>query len=599
MEYLIVNQRPVKDPRLQQLERLIAEDPQRATHELRLLIADEPLNTEAYRVLARAIAAADAQAGAGHLRTIVRAVDQSLATASEHLDAGDLENAERILRERVIQTPTDATALLLWARLLKALAYYAAAEEMLELALEVQPQFHDARIDLASEMQRQSRPNEALEQVDRVLSGEPGNRAALNIKAAALSRAGSYDGSLAIYQRLIEEAPEDASLWSSYGHVLKTVGRSDEGLQAMRKAVEMDPASGPAWWHLSNLKVARFSPEDLRQMEMALHGRGTSEENRYHLHFALGKAMEDEGKYEAAFRHYEAGNELRKRSLDYDPDDITTEVDDLCRLFTADFLKEREGWGCTAADPIFVLGMPRAGSTLVEQILASHSQIEGTMELSDLAAVARTAGRTERDFLDRVKSFGADQFASMGRQYLDQTRVFRLEGKPRFIDKMPNNWLMAPLIHLMLPNARIIDARRNPMACGFSNFKQHYAYGQAFSYDLGWFGRYYRDYVRLMAHVDRVLPGRVHRLIHEELVRNPDDEIRRLLDYVGVPFQESCLRFHETERAVKTPSAEQVRRPLSAAGLEQWRNFEPWLGELHRALGDVADLYPAVPDDAH
>jgi len=186
----------------------------------------------------------------------------------------------------------------------------------------------------------------------------------------------------------------------------------------------------------------------------------------------------------------------------------------------------------------------------------------------------------------------------MGRQYLDQTRVFRLEGKPRFIDKMPNNWLMAPLIHLMLPNARIIDARRNPMACGFSNFKQHYAYGQAFSYDLGWFGRYYRDYVRLMAHVDRVLPGRVHRLIHEELVRNPDDEIRRLLDYVGVPFEESCLRFHETERAVKTPSAEQVRRPLSAAGLEQWRNFEPWLGELHRALGDVADLYPAVPDDA-
>jgi tetratricopeptide (TPR) repeat protein len=598
MEYLIVNQRPVKDPRLQQLERLIAEDPQRATHELRLLIADEPLNTEAYRVLARAIAAADAQAGAGHLRTIVRAVDQSLATASEHLDAGDLENAERILRERVIQTPTDATALLLWARLLKALAYYAAAEEMLELALEVQPQFHDARIDLASEMQRQSRPNEALEQVDRVLSGEPGNRAALNIKAAALSRAGSYDGSLAIYQRLIEEAPEDASLWSSYGHVLKTVGRSDEGLQAMRKAVEMDPASGTAWWHLSNLKVARFSPEDLRQMEMALHGRGTSEENRYHLHFALGKAMEDEGKYEAAFRHYEAGNELRKRSLDYDPDDITTEVDDLCRLFTADFLKEREGWGCAAADPIFVLGMPRAGSTLVEQILASHSGIEGTMELSDLAAVARTAGRTERDFLDRVKSFGADQFASMGRQYLDQTRVFRLEGKPRFIDKMPNNWLMAPLIHLMLPNARIIDARRNPMACGFSNFKQHYAYGQAFSYDLGWFGRYYRDYVRLMAHVDRVLPGRVHRLIHEELVRNPDDEIRRLLDYVGVPFEESCLRFHETERAVKTPSAEQVRRPLSAAGLEQWRNFEPWLGELHRALGDVADLYPAVPDDA-
>jgi hypothetical protein len=240
--------------------------------------------------------------------------------------------------------------------------------------------------------------------------------------------------------------------------------------------------------------------------------------------------------------------------------------------------------------------MPRSGSTLVEQILASHSWIEGTMELSNLAAIAREEGRTEIDFLDRVARFSAEHFAELGNRYVEQTRVFRLEGKPRFIDKMPNNWLMAPLIHLMLPNARIIDARRHPMACGFSNYKQHYAFGQAFSYDLEWFGHYYADYVRLMAHMDRVLPGRVHRVIHEQLVLSPEDEIRALLDYVGVPFEGPCLRFYETDRAVKTPSSEQVRQPLNRRGLDQWRNFEPWLGPLRRSLGPVVDAYPQFPE---
>ncbi len=592
-----MDKRTLKDPRLQELDRMIAVDAARATHELRLLIADEPLNIDAYRVLARAIAATDDQTGAGHLRTAVRAMDYSLQRASDFLDAGDLENAERILRERVIQTPADVSALLLMARLLKELAYYAAAEEMLLLALEFHPEFHDARIELAAEMQRQSRPYEALAQVEPVLASQPDNHLASNIKAGALSRAGRYEESLGLYERLLERAPADPSLWSSYGHVLKTIGRSDEGLEAMRKAVELDPSSGVSWWHLSNLKVAEFSQQDLRRMKFEVEQPNIPDASRYHLHFALGKAMEDEGNYEAAFRHYRAGNELRKRSLDYDPHDITREVDQLCALFSGDFFREREGWGYPADDPIFVLGMPRAGSTLIEQILASHSEIEGTMELSDLSAVARDAGRAQRDFLDRIGDFTADQFAAMGEQYVKQTRVFRLEDKPRFIDKMPNNWLMAPLIHLMLPNARIVDARRHPMACGFSNYKQHFAFGQAFSYDLEWFGRYYRDYVRLMAHMDRVLPGRVHRIIHERLVRDPDEETRMLLAYVGVAFEESCLRFYETDRAVKTPSAEQVRRPLNSAGLGQWRNFEAWLDPLHHALGPVAELYPDVPAD--
>jgi tetratricopeptide (TPR) repeat protein len=592
-----LNERPTADPRLEEIERRIADDPADAVHRLRLLIADEPLNVTAYRVLAKAIAAANDRSGSrGQLRTTVQGMDHPLMRASQALTAGDLETAEKILRERLIQRPTDLNALLLMARLVRALAYYAASEQLLALALEFDPAFTEARLDLAAELHRQNRPFDALEELDRILALGPVNRPALTIKAQALSRGGRYDDSIALYEELLAEAPADPGLWSNYGHVLKTVGRSEEGRRAMRTAIEIAPTSGAAWWNLSNLKIAGFSDDDLRQMESAVQDPEVSIDDRYHLHFALGKAMEDAGQYEPAFRHYKAGNDLRKQSLDYLPEDITTEVDELCAQFDESFFRHRRGWGHPSNDPIFVLGMPRSGSTLVEQILASHSRIEGTMELLNLSAVVRGAGRAEPNFLELVTTFDADCFHAMGKQYLDQTREFRVESKPRFIDKMPNNWLMVPLIHLMLPNAKIVDARRHPMACGFSNFKQHYVAGQAFSYDLEWFGRYYRDYVRLMAHIDRVLPGRVHRVIHEELVVSPEEEVRDLLAYLGIPFEKACLRFYETKRAVKTPSSEQVRRPLNASGLEHWRKFEPWLGPLRQALGSVAELYPEVPD---
>ncbi|HEX6783953.1 MAG TPA: sulfotransferase [Sphingomicrobium sp.] len=585
-----------QDPRLVELELKARSDATTAVHELRLLIADEPLNIPAYRTLAKALGQLERDsATGGQLRTTVQAFDHPLMRASDALAAGDLETAEKILRERLIQRPTDVNALILMARLLRDLAYYDACEQLLRLALEFQPQFNGGRLDLASELQRQNRPLEAIAELDRILEREPANRAAQSIKAQALSRGARYNESIALYEKLLQEAPRDATLWSNYGHVLKTVGRSEEGRRAMRTAIEIAPASGSAWWNLSNLKVADFSDEDLRQMEAAVRDPDVSVENRFHLHFALGKALEDAGEFEPAFRHYEAGNALRRQSLDYDPADVTTEVDELCAMFDGQFFREREGWGDPSSEPVFVLGMPRAGSTLVEQILASHSAIEGTMELLNLSAVARDAGRAERNFLELLASFPAEQFAAMGAQYLDETKSFRIEGKPRFIDKMPNNWLMAPLIHLMLPNAKIIDARRHPMACGFSNFKQHFVFGQAFSYDLEWFGRYYGDYVRLMEHMDRMLPGRVHRVIHEELVREPEQEIRSLLDYLELPFEEACLRFHETKRAVKTPSSEQVRRPMNLAGLDHWRNFEQWLGPLRRALGDVVDSYPDAP----
>jgi len=592
----VLNERTSADPRLQDLERNIEKDPAEAVHQLRLLIADEPLNVDAYRVLASAIAVEESRSGAAAgLTAAIRGMDYPLMRVSQALDADDLETAEVILRERLIQRPTDVFALVLMARFAKALAYNRESRQLLELAIEFEPEFTQARLDLAADRQRQNQPLEALIELDRLLAIDPHNSPALTMKASALGRAGQYSESIALYEQLLERSPRNPALWTDYGHVLKTVGRFDEGQRAMRTAVEITPSSGAAWWNLSNLKLARFSAEDLRMMEAAVTDADTAVEDRFHLHFALGKAIEDAGNYELAFRHYVEANKLRTKSLDYDPAGVTREVDTLIELFSGQFLRDREGWGCPSPDPIFILGMTRAGSTLLEQILASHSQIEGTMELPDAAAIARAAGYGEPDFGDRMAMLGPEGFRRMGEQYLSQTSVHRLKGRPFFIDKMPTNWFLVPLIHLMLPNAKIIDARRHPMACGFSNFKQHFALGQGFSYDLDWFARYYRDYVRLMAHVDRVLPGGVHRVIHEQLVTSPEEEIRKLLDYVGVPFEETCLRFYENERAVQTPSSEQVRRPLNPEALQQWRKFEPWLEPLRRALGPLGDMYPDLP----
>jgi tetratricopeptide (TPR) repeat protein len=592
-----LNERPSPDPRLDALGRKIAADPAVAVHELRLLVGKEPLNVGAYRLLAKAIAEEDRRSpAAGTVRSVMGGMDQALMRASGALAAQDLETAEVILRQRLVQRPTDVFALVLMARLARALAFSRQADQLLQLALEFQPDLVLARLDIAIELQRQNRHSEAVEQADAILQLDPGNEVALTLKADSLGRAARYGDSVALYEQLLERSPHEAGLWTSYGHVLKTMGRFDDGHRAMRTAVEIAPTSGEAWWNLSNLKVAQFSEEDLRTMERAVEDPALSVENRLQLHFALGKAMEDRREYEIAFRHYDEGNRLRRPSLDYDPEDVTAEVTGLRQLFTETFFRERSGYGSAANEVIFILGMPRAGSTLVEQILASHSRIEGTMELSDISAVARDAGRGETDFLDRLAKFGRQKFGEMGDEYMRRARPHRVHNRPLFTDKMPNNWLLVPFIHLILPNAKIIDARRHPMACGFSNYKQHYALGQAFSYDLEWFGRYYSDYVRLMDHIDRVLPGRVYRLIHEELVLNPEQEIRKLLDYVGVPFEDSCLRFHENSRAVRTPSSEQVRQPLNRAALDHWRAFERWLEPLRRVLGPVAELYPDVPD---
>jgi hypothetical protein len=372
--------------------------------------------------------------------------------------------------------------------------------------------------------------------------------------------------------------------------MLKTVGRQSNGVTAYRKALAIRPEMGEAWWSLANLKTVKFDRDDVEAMNAALESGRLTDEDRFHLEFALGKALHDAGRSDEAFQHYFTANTLRLKAQPYRPDEIRRIVDRCVETFTAEAFMERSG-GIEAQDPIFIVGMPRAGSTLVEQILASHSLVEGTTELPDIPALARESGIYPRGILGAT----TEDRRALGEEYLKRSGVQRRTGRPFFIDKLPNNWLFVPFIHLILPNAKIIDARRHPLGCCFSNFRQHFARGQAFSYDLADVGRYYADYVRMMAHVDAVLPGRVHRVIYERMVGDTEAEVRALLRYCDLEFEPACLEFHKTDRAVRTASSEQVRRPIYREATEEWRAYEPYLGPLKRALGPVLDCYPDPP----
>ncbi|MEA3037969.1 MAG: hypothetical protein QOE79_482, partial [Sphingomonadales bacterium] len=501
--------------------------------------------------------------------------DPGLLRAAEALVENDLPVAESILRPHLAADPFDVAAIRMLAEVAGRIGRYKDAEALLRRALELAPDFTAARANLATALYRQNRPAEAVETLDRITDDEPDHLGHRNLKAAALSRIGGYEEAIRLYEEVLARRPDQPKVWMSFGHVLKTVGRTEDGVEAYRRAIGIAPTLGEAWWSLANLKTVRLGTEDVAAMAAALGRPGLAEADRFHLHFALGKALEDAGEPERAFRHYEEGNRLRRAGIDYEADEVTRHVDRSIVRFTPDFFAAREGQGSPAPDPIFILGMPRAGSTLVEQILASHPLVEGTMELPDIPALARRMAGPKEDggddrYLEKLAALKGDDLRAMGEDYLERTRVQRREGRPYFIDKMPNNWVHIGLIHLVLPNAKIVDARRHPLDCCVSNFRQHYARGQGFSYSLTDMGRYYADYVRLMAHVDAVLPGRVHRVIHERLLDDPEGEVRALLAYLGLDFDPACLAFHENKRAVRTASSEQVRRPINREGVGQW-----------------------------
>lgn len=504
--------------------------------------------------------------------------------------------AERLCRMFLKVNPTYVEGMRLLADLGVKSGVLDDAEFLLESAIEFEPQNPFARHDYMTVLYRRQKYQESLDQAKILLKSDPENLDHQISFANQSVAVGDYDAALEIYDRAIELRPRSAELHLVHGHALKTIGEVDPAVSAYRKSYEARPSFGDAYWSLANLKTYRFAEDEVTSMQDNESNEATTVEDRAHLCFALGKHFEDMEAYGDSAEYYLRGNAMRKSQLRYEEQQMTHRLKLQQEFCTKTLFEDNVDTGHSAADPIFIVGLPRAGSTLLEQILASHSQVDGTLELPNIPALAfRLAGRLRVDeeplYPAVLHDLTAEQLQKMGEDFIEETRVHR-QGAPYFIDKMPNNFRHIGLIHLMLPNAKIIDARRHPMACCFSGFKQLFASGQEFTYGLKEIGNYYRDYVELMDHWDTVLPGKVLRVQYEDVVADLETEVRRILEYCELPFETACLEFHKTERSVRTPSSEQVRQKIYKSGLEQWRHFEPWLDPLKDALGPVLQRYP-------
>ncbi len=566
---------------------------------LKQAVSIEPKFIEAWRSLGEQYSVA------GYTKESKRAYETHLRASAQHPDIikaadfllkGNIQKAERLSREVLKKHPTDVTAIRILADIGIKVGKYEDAKNLLERCLELAPDFHLARYNYIVVLSRQQYLDEALIEIEKLLRIEPENPNYLTLKGSIYVRMGEHETALEIYERILKNYPNQAQAQMNYGHTLKAVGRVDEATTAYRKCIELSPGTGEAYWSLANLKVFRFTDEDIENMKAQVTSKDGDQDDQSHLAFALGKAFEDRKDYDESFQYYKRGNAIRKITHNHDPLKNIYNSARQIKTLTKEFFQARSNYGCQSPDPIFVVGLPRAGSTLLEQILASHSMVEGTSELSDIIIMSRKLGDKTKDnpaskYPEILCDLSQDKVLELGESYIETTRVQR-HGSPYFIDKMPNNFLHIGLIHLILPNAKIIDARRHPMAGCFAGFKQMFARGQTFTYDLEDIGHYYRDYVKVMDHWDEVLPGRVHRVQYEDMVGDTENQIRQLLDYCGLPFEEGCLKFYETKRAVRTPSSEQVRQPIYKGALELWRHYEAHLDPLKAALGPVLDRYP-------
>lgn len=520
-----------------------------------------------------------------------------LVTVTSLIQENKLYRAEKLCRDFLQKTPHHIEAMRLLAILGMRLFVYDDAEFLLESCVELQPDYWLARLDYVKVLHKRQKFEKALEQAIILRDRFPGNYV-FDLTFANQSVAiGNFEEALRVYDKVIAANPDFDQTFVSRGHALKTIGRIDEGIESYRAAYRVRADYGDAYWSLANLKTYRFTDEEIAQMRAQIERPETPADDRFHLCFALGKALEDREQYEESFACYVKGNELRRSGLRYDPDRLPSAMQRQMETCTQELFEEKAGVGGAYRDPIFIVGMPRAGSTLLEQILASHSLIDGTMELPNIIATAhRLNGRRlvtqEANYPNVLIDMNDEHFKKLADAYIEDTAIHR-KGAPKFIDKMPNNFMHIGLIHLMFPNAKIIDARRHPMACCFSGFKQLFADGQEFTYRLEDIVRYYRSYVELMRHWDGVLPGKVLRVHYEHVVDDAESQVRRILEFLDVPFEEACLSFYQTDRSVRTPSSEQVRQPIYRRGLEYWRNFEPYLDVMKTGLADEIADYPA------
>lgn len=536
-----------------------------------------------------------------------RAYAEYERTASQSPEFNDAANAMSdrrfdvaigVLNSRLRSAPEDVRALRMLATVARARDEKIESERCLQRCLQLAPGYAAARFDLATELSSQQRYEEAQPHVERLLASEPRNLNYLDLKIQAMRFYGQHDAANALLQQLMADHPDDAVLRLFHGHLLREIGDQAGAISAYRQVLSMQPGMSEAWWSLADMKTVRLTAEDRAVIEN-LVSKAMPGEGRAQLEFTLGKAYEDAGMYAKSFEHYARGNATHRSTIFFIPDELTQSVQRSKALFVPQFFAERTGWGSERNDPIFVLGVPRSGSTLLEQILASHSQVEGTRELPDVPTMVHelivdAVAKGGPLYPQVVGELSRAALESYAERYLRRTRVHRPRGLARFVDKLPGNFVHIGFIHLMFPRATIIDARRHPMACCFSCYRQLFGRGQSFTYDQQELGMHYRDYCDLMQHFDTVLPGRVYRVHYEQLVADPETQVRRLLEHAGLPFEPGCLKFYENRRAVTTISSEQVRRPINADAVDQWRNFEPWLGPLAATLGDLVARYPVV-----
>ncbi len=544
-----------------------------------------------YRMTGQAANAAEA---AAHVATLKK-LPPEVVTATALFSDGELTAAEHLIRAFLLKHGHHIEAMRLLARIGIERDVLDDAQLLLEAVLDLAPDYHPARFDYAQVLVKRHMYQRAQQEAAKLLAADRSDRNYRTLYAMTFVGLGQHEHAVELYRELLAGAAQPAELHLSIAHSLKTLGRREDAIAAYRAAAAARPAYGDAYWSLANLKTYRFEERELEQMHLAEAAASTPVADRYHLCFALGKALEDRQQYADSFEYYDRGNAVRRSESRYRPEVFELNTRRQIEVCTPELFARNAGSGASAPDPIFIVGLPRSGSTLIEQILASHSAVEGTQELADVPRIVVDLQGRDWDphnprYPAALAGMSAGDFRRLGEKYLSDTRVYR-SGKARFIDKMPNNFRHLGLIHLMLPNARIIDARREPMACCFGNLKQLFATGQEFAYSIEDIARYYRTYLELMRHWDSVLPGRVLRVQHEDLVDDLEGNVRRLLAYCGLEFETACVEFHKTERSVRTASSEQVRQPIYREGLDQWRHYEPWLGTLRAALGDALTRY--------
>lgn len=554
----------------------------------------DPLHwrTEGARLHAAGDRAGAAAAYARYLAAPVRL--PALATAAAALARGDSRSAERDVRAFLARDRGDPVAFRLLGQIALRAELFGEAERIFGQIVRLAPGFRPVRVELTQALLLQGKAAEALAEAERLIAAEPASVPYRALKADALGRLGDFAGSAELYAALVDAQPANPALRVAHGYLLRTLGRGDAAVAAFRRAIELRPHGGEAWWNLANMKTGALGPEDADRIRAALASDAPTAEDRYHLRFALARALEEQGAHAESFAEYKRANAARAEQLPRESEaGPFVRVERAIALFTRDFLRERAGAGDPAPDPVFVLGMPRSGSTLLEQILSAHPLIEGTQELPDLPILARRLdrgadGRGRGAYPDILRTLGSERLRALGADYLERARARRRTDRPLFLDKQPANWMHVGLIRLILPNARIIEVRRDPLACCLSMFRQHFARGAAFTYSIERLAAEYRAYHRLMEHWRAIAPGRIARVELHDLQADLEGALRRLLHELALPFADQCLRFFESERAVFTPSSEQVRRPINRDGDAVMRRFAPFVGELRDALGDLA-----------